>query len=69
MEAFPYPPPGDAPSRDYRLPRGIQSGFSSLKGHQCGEEEVTDPNGRDEKPEENCHHSVGPPGSARNSGP
>ncbi|GFX26575.1 hypothetical protein TNCV_4535871 [Trichonephila clavipes] len=23
MEAFPYPPPGDAPSRGYRLPRGI----------------------------------------------
>ncbi|GFW68963.1 probable RNA-directed DNA polymerase from transposon BS [Trichonephila clavipes] len=22
MEAFPYPPPGDAPSRGYRLPRG-----------------------------------------------
>ncbi|GFX40882.1 hypothetical protein TNCV_3761031 [Trichonephila clavipes] len=22
MEAFPYPPPGDAPSRGYRFPRG-----------------------------------------------
>ncbi|GFR13104.1 hypothetical protein TNCT_438791, partial [Trichonephila clavata] len=28
--------------------------------HQSGEEEVTDPNGRDEKPEENCHHTVVP---------
>ncbi|GFW37975.1 hypothetical protein TNCV_4631761 [Trichonephila clavipes] len=30
MEAFPYPPPGDAPSRGYRLPRGLRgitSGF------------------------------------------
>ncbi|GFX62265.1 glycogenin-1 [Trichonephila clavipes] len=23
MEAFPYPPPGDAPSRAYKLPRGF----------------------------------------------
>ncbi|GFS50044.1 e3 ubiquitin-protein ligase MYCBP2 [Trichonephila clavipes] len=33
MEAFPYPPPGDAPSRGYRLPRGISQnvGWSSSR--------------------------------------
>ncbi|GFX05718.1 RNase H domain-containing protein [Trichonephila clavipes] len=29
MEAFPYPPPGDAPSRGYRFPRGLKIKRSS----------------------------------------
>ncbi|GFT28609.1 transposable element Tcb2 transposase [Trichonephila clavipes] len=35
MEASPYPPPGDAPSRGYRLPRGYKTGNESL--FECAE--------------------------------
>ncbi|GBL77381.1 hypothetical protein AVEN_41796-1 [Araneus ventricosus] len=32
VEAFPDPPPGDAPSRGYRLPRGVDLCPGSLNG-------------------------------------
>ncbi|GFY02206.1 transposable element Tcb1 transposase [Trichonephila clavipes] len=71
MEAFPYPPPGDAPSRGYRLPpRGWMGEIGSRVGRNqttvmriCDrwmQEDTTDRHGRSHPPQctTSCEDSV-----------